>query len=178
MSKSRSCPPIQAQPKDLQHPPYPRPPRVSLSPDHQNALHIKTDKTRIIFLYLIKSDFWSLIKSYFSLSDEIWDIITLPPIGACTAISIFMAERTATTWQLCHNCARTLFEEEKIQIICSDMSKGRPGQPRPHPQAPPSPPPRPPSSGPPPGRSVYQWCLFDYQYIFTCQVEAFIGAPT
>ena len=57
VSKSRSCSPIRAQPKDLLHPPYPRPPRVLLSPDHQNALRLKTDKTHIIFLYLIKSDF-------------------------------------------------------------------------------------------------------------------------
>ena len=42
-------------------------------------------------LYLIKSDIWS------NWISDICHLITLPPIGACTAISIFMAERTATT---------------------------------------------------------------------------------
>ena len=45
-------------------------------------------------LYLIKSDIWS------NWISDICHLITLPPIGACTAISIFMAERTATTWKI------------------------------------------------------------------------------
>ena len=74
---------IRAQPKDPQRPPCPRPPHGLLSPAHQNVWLSHTHIHIFKHKYTCKNT-------------------TLPPIGACTAISIFMADRTATTCQSCH----------------------------------------------------------------------------